>query len=416
MGALNAGMPVDAGAGSSQPVLKLTDVRKDFGEVKAVDGVSFEVREGEILTLLGPSGCGKSTTLRLVMGLERSTGGSIEYRGKTVDGDGVFIPPHRREMGMVFQSYAIWPHMTVARNIAFPLRLRRRPKAEVESAVERVLALVGMEGMQDRPGTKLSGGQMQRVALARALVYEPKLLLLDEPFSNLDAQLREHMRAEVKALQRRLGLTVLFVTHDQTEALSMSDSVVLMSLGKIMQVADPKTMYSKPNSQFVRDFVGQTITLPGVVTSIGDGDATVELPDGTTLGGKAVGDGGLAVGDAAELSIRPEQVVVTAGRDGSNSLRAHVEVVLFIGDQYELHLRTDWGDTFLAVVSVDQEWTEGQEVSVALPMRHTNVWPATSKVGRATNGNEPAAVAASVGPPGESPAEPWGSGVNHVYG
>lgn len=379
MGAVDSDLGSSVTAGTDRdekpPVLTLTNVRKDFGEVKAVDGVSFEVREGEILTLLGPSGCGKSTTLRLVMGLERSTGGSIEYQGRTVDAERVFISPHRREMGMVFQSYAIWPHMTVARNIAFPLRLRRRPKAEIETAVERVLALVGMEGMQDRPGTKLSGGQMQRVALARALVYEPKLLLLDEPFSNLDAQLREHMRAEVKALQRRLGLTVLFVTHDQTEALSMSDSVVLMSLGRIMQVADPKTMYTQPSSQFVRDFVGQTIILPGVVRSLGDGGATVELPDGTSIAGKAAGGGEFSVGDAVEISVRPEQVEVAAGWNSPGSVRASVEVVLFIGDQYELHLRTAWGDAFLAVVSVDQDWTEGQQVSVTLPERHTNLWP-----------------------------------------
>lgn len=216
---------------------------------------------------------------------------------------------------------------------------------------------------------------MQRVALARALVYEPKLLLLDEPFSNLDAQLREHMRAEVKALQRRLGLTVLFVTHDQTEALSMSDSVVLMSLGRIMQVADPKTMYTQPSSQFVRDFVGQTIILPGVVRSLGDGGATVELPDGTSITGKAAGGVEFSVGDAVEISIRPEQVEVAAGWNSPGSVRASVEVVLFIGDQYELHLRTAWGDAFLAVVSVDQDWTEGQQVSVTLPERQTNLWP-----------------------------------------
>ncbi|GGI02454.1 ABC transporter ATP-binding protein [Egicoccus halophilus] len=358
-------------------MLRLRNVEKAFGDVRAVNDVSFDVHEGEILTLLGPSGCGKSTTLRLVMGLERATGGQIEYQGKVLDSDDGFVPPHKRSMGMVFQSYAIWPHMTVAKNIAYPLKLRKRPKKEIDAAIERVLALVGMEGMQDRPGTKLSGGQMQRVALARALVYEPKLLLLDEPFSNLDAQLREHMRAEVKSLQRRLGLTVLFVTHDQTEALSMSNSIVLMRTGRIIQVADPKTMYNEPTEQFVRDFVGHTIILAGELVGVGEQTARVRFPSGDEVSGQIRHRETLEVGNRAEVAIRPEKVQIHPCDSGASGVPAEVEVVLFIGNHYELQLKTSWGLEFLVVVGVEREWHEGERVIVELPPEWTQVWSVT---------------------------------------
>src|SRR5215468_8131812 len=216
----SSGTSVGAEPGTTETVLSLDRVTKLFGTTRAVDEVSLSVRRGEVFTLLGPSGCGKTTTLRLVASPRRR----------------LFLAPNRRNLGMVFQSYAVWPHMTVFENVAYPLRLRGAPRPVLREKVERILDLVGLGGFGERPGTLLSGGQMQRLALCRALVYEPDLLLLDEPFSNLDAKLREQMRVEVKLLQRRLGITVLFVTHDQVEALSLSDRIAVMHGGRIEQV------------------------------------------------------------------------------------------------------------------------------------------------------------------------------------
>ncbi|HTE87136.1 MAG TPA: ABC transporter ATP-binding protein, partial [Dehalococcoidia bacterium] len=239
-------------------VVTLRGVTKSFGRVEVLHGLDLEVRRGEILTLLGPSGCGKTTTLRLVIGLERCSEGEISYEGRIVDSRRrrVFVPPHKRNMGMVFQSYAIWPHMTVFENVAYPMKARHAKSSEITTMVGRALELVGLGGLASRPAPQLSGGQQQRVALARSLVYEPELLLLDEPFSNLDAHLREEMRAEVKVLQRRLGTTILFVTHDQTEAMSLADRVAVMDRGSIAQIGTPQELYGTPTSPTVRDFMG----------------------------------------------------------------------------------------------------------------------------------------------------------------
>src|SRR5438034_3148222 len=228
-------------------VLRLDGVTKVFGAVRALDGASLEVERGEIFTLLGPSGCGKTTTLRLVAGLEHPDAGEIALRGRIVASvpRRVFVAPHKRNLGMVFQSYAIWPHMNVFENVAYPLRLRGVKRSVVAEKVTRVLDLVGLAGLDERGATLLSGGQMQRLALCRALVYEPDLLLLDEPFSNLDAKLREQMRVELKVLQRRLGVTVLFVTHDQIEALSLSDRIAVMHRGRVEQVGPPRCLYEE---------------------------------------------------------------------------------------------------------------------------------------------------------------------------
>ena len=252
---------------SGETVLALDGVSKLFGAAAAVDRTSLEVKRGEIFTLLGPSGCGKTTTLRLVAGLEQPDAGEITLRGRLVASAPrrLFVPPNKRNLGMVFQSYAIWPHMTVFDNVAYPLTLRGMKRAAIRDKVGRVLGLVGLEGLETRAATLLSGGQMQRLALCRALVYEPDLLLLDEPFSNLDAKLREQMRVEVKLLQRRLGITVLFVTHDQVEALSLSDRIAVMQRGRVEQVGPPRHLYERPASAFVRDFLGQTVLLRGRV-------------------------------------------------------------------------------------------------------------------------------------------------------
>ena len=238
--------------------LVLENVSRAFGGFVAVAGIDLRIAAGEFVTLLGPSGCGKTTTLRMVAGLEESTGGRISIGARVVNdpAKNIHLPPDRRRLGMVFQSYAIWPHMRVFDNVAYPLRVRRRPEAEIRQRVEKALTLVEMDHFADRPAPALSGGQQQRVAIARALVFEPEVLLLDEPLSNLDARLRAQMGDEFRSLQKRLGITTLYVTHDQDEAMALSDRVVLMRSGKILQVGPPQDIYQRPNSEVVAAFFG----------------------------------------------------------------------------------------------------------------------------------------------------------------
>src|SRR5262245_58716071 len=243
------------------------DVSRTFGEVIAVNRVSMKVERGEFVTLLGPSGCGKTTTLRMVAGLEQNAAGRISIGDRVVSdaASGFFIPPDKRQLGMVFQSYAIWPHMTVFDNVAYPLRVRRRPKEEIRERVMRTLRLVEMEPYAERPAPALSGGQQQRVAIARALVFEPEVLLLDEPLSNLDTRLRTQMGDEFRSLQRRLGITSLYVTHDQEEAMALSDRVVVMQQGRILQIGAPEEIYQRPRSPAVAAFFGTPNILPANV-------------------------------------------------------------------------------------------------------------------------------------------------------
>ncbi len=359
-------------------ILRLDRVSRTFGATKAVDQVSLDVQAGEIFTLLGPSGCGKTTTLRLVAGLEQPDGGEIWIRDLLVASvpRNTFVPPHRRMMGMVFQSYAIWPHMNVFDNVSYPLRLRRVKRREIQERVERVLNLVGLEGLESRPAPMLSGGQQQRVALARALIYEPAVLLLDEPFSNLDSKLREQMRVEVKQLQKTLGITVLFVTHDQTEALSLSDRIAVMSSGRAIQVADPKTLYERPEDSFVRDFLGKLLKLPGSIVS-SDGSGTLEVSvDGSAqrVTARAHIAKGLAVGDAVTISVRPEDVVVDDGPGlASNLLEGVIENLLFIGDRYECYLQIA-GNSVMISLPRDTRKKEGDTLTVRLPEGAVSAW------------------------------------------
>src|SRR5262245_53506896 len=256
------------------------DVSRTFGDVIAVNRVHLKVERGEFMTLLGPSGCGKTTTLRMVAGLEQNTTGRISIGGRVVSdaAAGLFVPPDHRQLGMVFQSYAIWPHMTVFDNVAYPLRIRRRPKAEIGARVQAALRLVEMENFAQRPAPALSGGQQQRVAIARALVFEPEVLLLDEPLSNLDARLRTQMGDEFRALQKRLGITSLYVTHDQEEAMALSDRVVVMQAGHILQVGAPEEIYQRPASRAVATFFGLPNLLDAKVTGCQPGaDQKFEL-------------------------------------------------------------------------------------------------------------------------------------------
>ena len=251
----------------NQPRIEVADLVVRYGDVTAVDSIGFDIAPGELVTLLGPSGCGKTTTLRAVAGLETPSGGIIRLNGDSVysASERRNVPAEKRGVSMVFQSYAIWPHMTVFDNVAYGLRVRRLPQAEVRQNVERVLGLVQMQGFADRPASKLSGGQQQRVAVARAIAFSPSVVLFDEPLSNLDAKLRAEMRVELRELQRRLDITSLYVTHDQEEALAISDRVIVMNGGRIEQIGTPEDIYNRPHSRFVADFVGSANLIAGKV-------------------------------------------------------------------------------------------------------------------------------------------------------
>ena len=319
--------------------LEVTDLRKQFAIGRpAIDGVSFGVPAGEIVVLLGPSGCGKTTTLRCLAGLERPEEGRIVIANEVVcdTAKGVHVPASDRGIGMVFQSYAIWPHMTVFENVAFPLRVARDRKysaAEVKEKVLRALEMVRMSGYETRPATQLSGGQQQRLAFARGLVREPRILLLDEPLSNLDAKLREQMRVELKLLQKRLGITTVYVTHDQSEALALSDEIVVFNFGKIIQRGTPQEIYRQPKSQFVADFIGSANFIKGKVKDVQAAEhaTTVETRHGLfrCIFGQAV-----APGQDVLVSARPEDFTLSdkPPGDGFNALTGKVLHRVFLGE------------------------------------------------------------------------------------
>jgi iron(III) transport system ATP-binding protein len=320
--------------------------------VNAVQDVSFEVPDGALFTLLGPSGCGKTTTLRSIAGLERPKSGSIDVDGRVVfsSDQRVFVAPNRRNFGMVFQSYAIWPHMNVFKNVAFPLEVRRqRPsRKEIEDKVMRVLAAVQLAELVDRDATKLSGGQQQRLALARALVMEPQLLLLDEPLSNLDAKLREAMRFELKRMQRDLGLTTVYVTHDQSEALALSHEIAVMNEGRIVQIGSPRDIYERPRNKFVADFVGSTNFIDGTMVSASAGNGRCRVA--TVLGELNVQCVETLAKDAAVVvSVRPEDVelseAVPAPQPDDNICVGTVAAKAFLGDYLDFQVKV--GDSVL---------------------------------------------------------------------
>ncbi|NMO13818.1 ABC transporter ATP-binding protein [Pyxidicoccus fallax] len=335
--------------------LTLTDVFKSYGATPVVRGLSLDVREGELVSLLGPSGCGKTTTLRMLAGLEHPDSGVIRIGGETVAGPGVRMPPERRGLGMVFQSYAVWPHRSVEQNVAYPLTLRRLPKAEVASRVKEALRWVRLEALATRRPHELSGGQLQRVALARALVAGPRVLLLDEPLSNLDAALREELRAEIATLRARLGTTMVFVTHDQGEALALSDRIAVMNRGVIEQVDAPERLYREPATPFVAGFVGGANVLPGRVRDgafhTAQGDASFPLPPGT-----------LGPDGPCTLVVRPEDLEL-----GGEGTLLPLSARLFLGHAAEY--RFPVGGTLLRVVGPPREVRAGE----VLPVR---IWKA----------------------------------------
>tara|TARA_B100000676_G_scaffold305121_1_gene358622 strand:- start:687 stop:1763 length:1077 start_codon:yes stop_codon:yes gene_type:complete len=314
---------------------------KRFGEVTAVDGVSFEVPKGKLLTLLGPSGCGKTTTLNMIAGFEDPNDGDVYVGDRLISSaaQGVLVPAHQRNLGMVFQSYGLWPHLKVRENVAFGLRMRKVQKGNIDSAVSRALELVRLGGMEDRYPSQLSGGQQQRVAFARALVYEPDVLLLDEPLSNLDAALREEMRLELKELQTETGITTIFVTHDQVEAMVMSDIIVVMNEGRIEQMGGPREIYQDPSNRFVAGFVGISNFLDATVSDNSGALTAVKVGEETLL----CKGGGLAPGTELLLSIRPEDWVASLeppSKDAANTLTCTVDKAVYMGGVLELWLET----------------------------------------------------------------------------
>ncbi len=346
-------------------------------EVRAVDGISVEVETGKLLTLLGPSGCGKTTTLRCLAGLERPQSGRIVIGNRTVfdSAKGIFVPASDRGIGMVFQSYAIWPHMTVFENVAFPLRVSRAAKryaaAEISERVARMLDMVQLSGFAQRPATQLSGGQQQRLAFARGLVHQPAILLLDEPLSNLDAKLREQMRLELKRLQRSLGITTVYVTHDQSEALALSDEIAVFDSGHIIQRGTPQDIYRQPNSQFVADFVGSANFLPGTVRGSAGGLTQVETARHGLM--ECVFAEPIGVGVKAFVTARPEDVVLFdshapgALTEGLNTLNGKIVNRIFLGEVVDYIV--DLGDRELRARVRTDNFQIGQTVTLGLSPR-----------------------------------------------
>ena len=351
------------GAGD-ESFVRFVDVRKTYdGETLVIKGLSFSIRKGEFLTLLGPSGSGKTTTLMMLAGFEAPTDGEIELEGERLTRQ----PPYRRNFGMVFQDYSLFPHMTVADNVAFPLTIRKRSKEEVRTRVARALEMVKLDDFASRQPGQLSGGQQQRVALARALVFQPRLVLMDEPLGALDKQLREEMQLEIKHIQRSLGITAVYVTHDQQEALTMSDRIAVFRDGQILQLDTPAELYMRPRSAFVAGFIGESNRLTGKVVAIEDGRCTVELQDGLRVAATSFDLAG--IGSRALLTVRPERVTIDAAPDGSpNLFRARVEEVIYQGDHRRARLTLAGESNFMIKIP-----TSGSERELAvgeiLPVR-----------------------------------------------
>jgi spermidine/putrescine transport system ATP-binding protein len=337
-------------------------VRKTYGDVVALDRVSLEVQPGEFLTLLGPSGCGKTTLLRLLAGFEAPDEGRLLISGRDVAG----LPPDRRPVNTVFQHYALFPHRTVAGNVAFGLEVRGLPRAAVAEKVARALEMVRLAGLGDRRIDQLSGGQKQRVALARAVVLEPEVLLLDEPMAALDLKLRKEMQVEVKNLQERLGTTFLFVTHDQEEALIMSDRIAVMDRGRIEQVGPTEALYERPRTRFVADFLGVKNLVLATVASLEGSLVTLRTAGGLVF--RAADDGGYRGGTTVLVGIRPERLRMDGGRDGDNRLDGTLDDEIYLGD------RTDWrvraGDLVFTVAEAAvqvRDRRRGEPVALSFP-------------------------------------------------
>ncbi|RLG50760.1 MAG: ABC transporter ATP-binding protein [Thermoproteota archaeon] len=344
--------------------IRTEGVVKRFGEVVALDHVTLSIKHGEFFTLLGPSGCGKTTFLRTVAGFELVDSGRIFFDSQDV----TMLPPYKRDTGMVFQNYALWPHMTVFDNIAYGLKVRKLPKKEIEKRVKEVLKLVRLEGLESRKPHQLSGGQQQRVALARALVINPKVLLLDEPLSNLDAKLRLEMRAEIKKLQKSLGITTVYVTHDQEEAMSISDRIAVMNSGRIEQVGTPSQVYFRPRNYFVADFIGQGTFLEGQVKGEKEGYLEVEAEEGLLLlASPSDPTNPPKPGDKVIIAIRPESFKLSKD---TNTIKLTVYDVHFLGKSKRVLAKLG-EKTFLVEVDPTLEVQAGTAIEVSAPPEKT---------------------------------------------
>ncbi len=319
--------------------LKLENLTKRFGKVTAVNNISLEIPSGKLVTLLGPSGCGKTTILRMIAGLEIATSGHIYLGGDDI----THLPPNERKITMVFQSYALFPHMNVYENIAYGLRVMRWPEDKIRGAVQEVVQMVGLEGLTQRESNELSGGQQQRVAVARALVLKPKVLLFDEPLSNLDAKLRKHMRGEIRNLQSDLGITSVYVTHDQAEALAISDDIVVMENAVISQKGGPKELYMRPANPFVADFIGEANMLDVEVMGIKQGDARVRVD---SMECSVSYSAPLKQGEQARMMIRPEDIRISTDVQ-TNSLKGVVKFAQYQGASNDYEIETPAGNLFL---------------------------------------------------------------------
>jgi len=360
------------------PEIRLTDLTKHFRDVRAVDRISMDIRSGEFFSMLGPSGCGKTTTLRMIGGFELPTAGRIELRGRDVTTD----PPDRRPVNMVFQNYALFPHLDVHENIAFGLRRKGVEKAETKRRVGEALDLVHLGGYDKRKPNQLSGGQQQRVALARALVNRPNVLLLDEPLGALDLKLRKALQVELKRVQVEVGITFVYVTHDQEEALTMSDRIAVMRGGKVEQLGTPEELYERPQTRFVADFIGTSNLLTGAIESRDGGCAVVRLSSGETCL-TAADEPDIVVGRTVELSVRPEAIILrppSGNRDEATSgpgwIAAAVEQVAYLGGNVQYLVRSSGGLTLTALApktgerlpvggTVDVTWSPGDALILA---------------------------------------------------
>jgi putative spermidine/putrescine transport system ATP-binding protein len=330
---------------SDDPMVRFAGVQKSYdGETLVVKNLNLDIARGEFVTMLGPSGSGKTTTLMMLAGFEPATSGEIYLAGRPINR----VPPHKRGIGMVFQNYALFPHMTVNENLAFPLEVRGKGKAEIEARVAKALDMVELKGFGHRRPAQLSGGQQQRIAVARALVFEPDLVLMDEPLGALDKQLREQMQYEIKHLHERMGITVVYVTHDQAEALTMSDRIAVFNDGVIQQLSSPADLYERPENSFVAQFIGENNRLAGMVESLAEGGrCTVRLDSGDRV--EAVPVKVAKAGERTLLSVRPERIVINPpkGAKGMSVLEGRIEELIYLGDHVRTRLSVAGHDDFI---------------------------------------------------------------------
>jgi len=341
------------------------------GDVAAVADVDLDIQDNSFVTLLGPSGCGKTTTLRLIAGYIVPDRGTIDVDGRLLSSPGSVLPPEARGMGMVFQNYAIWPHKNVFENVVFGLKLRKVPAAQARRKVEETLALVNLSGLGNRYPNELSGGQQQRVALARSLVVEPDILLLDEPLSNLDAKLRERMRSELKELQRRTGITFVYVTHDQAEALALSDQIAVMNAGRLQQFGTPHEVYAFPANRMVADFMGLVNLVPGKVRTLRNGGGTVEVGE---LALDVAALDGLAPGDAVDVAIRPENVSLRPPAGASPGNTAKITNHVFLGNISEYYATLPSGQTLRVQTHPRQSFQIGDIAAIEVEANQCSVF------------------------------------------